>query len=266
LVTPQQAFQGLIDNHIRSAPVVDAQSVILGTLDIQDAVKYVVDGAPYSSTLTLTQLAAERPFQVLPLSATLAEVVQLLLSTKRVGIVDVNNTLVNIISQSTVVSYLSSQLSTVPALNAAFDQALNDVKLGSAPVITIQENSSVYETLLAMKTHHISGLAIVDRAGRLLANTSISDLKLAVRAASQNAQGRLTDLSIIEFQNAQRRAQNPLKTTAPVVCVTPTTTLAKCIGKMAATRMHRVFVVDQNKKPVAVVSVADLIKFLANAL
>ena len=47
-----------------------------------------------------------------------------------------------------------------------------------------------------------------------------------------------------------------------VVCVRVDTSLADIVKRMAATGLHRVYILDDHEKPVGVVSLRDLIRFL----
>ena len=59
--------------------------------------------------------------------------------------------------------------------------------------------------------------------------------------------------------------QDNLFSFAPSVTVTENDTLGTVISKLAATRLHRVYVKDRNERPSGVIALEDLIRIIVNA-
>ena len=70
------------------------------------------------------------------------------------------------------------------------------------------------------------------------------------------------NLPITEFLG--RIYKDKVDVNAPLVCVKPSSTLEEVLGKMTVARVHRVFVVDDDSMPLAVVSVTDIMKLIAS--
>lgn len=95
---------------------------------------------------------------------------------------------------------------------------------------------------------------IVDDSGELIANTSATDLKLFLQNPSVSL-----GISVLEFTSQVR--QLDLKAVYPAMGVKPSDTLAHVLGKLAAAKVHRLFVVD-NKRATSVVSLTDIIRYI----
>jgi len=106
-------------------------------------------------------------------------------------------------------------------------------------------------------THH-SSLAIVDTDGRLIGNISARDLKLFIENESYD----LLKLPIVTFLSQLRNQEIDIRT--PTMSVNLTDTLGLLIGKLAATRVHRLYAVNtpQDYHPVRVISLTDTLRFI----
>jgi len=103
---------------------------------------------------------------------------------------------------------------------------------------------------------NVSGVAVVDSAGKLVGNTSAKDLKLFMLD-----RGNLSlDQLIMEYLSAirQRELVNEVH---PSCSVTVSASIGHVIELMHATKYHRVFVVDPNMRPIGVLSVTDILRF-----
>ena len=277
---PSVGFETLIENHILSAPVVVKGSTKCpGFFDIREAVKYILPSRPTkemdtivpwtSITRTTSYIAALHPFVSVKEDDTLLKILPKLVHNHRLAVVDTTGKMVNIISQSDMIAMLMG-FKDDAALVTLMDRPLGECKgMGTHPVITVQENSSVYECVMFMNEKNLSGIGICDKEGVLLANTSCSDLKSALKHALRGESGRLIDYPIIDFQNAIRREKdidNHFRTTAAVVKVASSTTLSHLIGRLNVMRIHRVFMCDEAGAPTSVISISDILTYLCKQM
>ena len=100
--------------------------------------------------------------------------------------------------------------------------------------------------------HKVSGVAVVDGNGALLANLSVTDLK----GLSQENFPSLLD-PVLEFNDKQV----VYKKITPLT-VTPDTTFETVVLKIAATGVHRLWIVDKEKKPAGIISLTDVMNLL----
>jgi 5'-AMP-activated protein kinase regulatory gamma subunit len=133
---------------------------------------------------------------------------------------------------------------------------VGELHLGSSPVLSVKKSTIAIDVFRMMDQNKRSGVAVVDEAGMLVGNTSGADLKLFINTPSMS----VLQIPIVQFLN-QIRNQN-IDITVPVITVIPEDTFAHVIGKLAATRVHRVFVVDPKFHPTKVISITDVLRFV----
>jgi len=302
--SPTHAFQKIVDHHILSAPVWDAQAnKFIGFLDTRDLTQFVVFQAdelnekkkhlkesssktnllePPPSDLkfifesaarmyqqplenvTVSYLARTNKWTAVHDDDTLLRVVELLSTgNHRLPVVprDNPNTILDIISQSSIVQFIQQHHLE---LTKALSVRIADIKLGSRPVIPVNEHTAALDCFKTMSKLNRSGIAIVDDKGTLIGNTSGSDLRLFISNPDKHV--RLLNQPVTDFLSTIRRAEvveNP-NTRSPVIAVHPDADLAKVIGKLSATRVHRLFVADDKTgfKPEAVISITDILRYI----
>jgi CBS domain-containing protein len=69
------------------------------------------------------------------------------------------------------------------------------------------------------------------------------------------------DECILDYLAQIRQREDPAMETHPSCAVSLNQSLGHVVGLMAATKHHRVFLVDSERKPIGVVSVSDVMKF-----
>jgi len=276
-------FERLIQNNILSAPVYDKdQREYIGFLDVRDLVSFVVfvydeqkvtdntrlrdliqQGTgqfkmPTTDGVTVSYLSRRNRFVSVPIDATLKTVTELLAKgVHRVPVVNAEGTVVNLISQSTIIKFLSDRLQSV-ILESSGEPRLDELKgLGTAPVLTVTKSTSVISTFRLMDQKKRSGIAIVDAVGRFVGTTTGKDLGLFL----ENPSLAVLNMSIFEHLQLIRAKQVDIK--SPSIAVFEHDKVSRAIGLIAATRVHRVFVVDDEKRyqPIRVVSITDILKY-----
>jgi CBS domain-containing protein len=275
-----KGFEILLSNKLLSAPVYDkATNKYTGFLDIRDLISFCVfiydnniqaenllDIVNYGVKMfkhavdgvTITYLSRRNPFHAVKQGAPLMEVVDILArGVRRVPVVNEVGNVINIVSQSSIIQFLQNHLGEVGNIFATKVGASN---VGSAPVLAVKKDTVAIDVFRMMDQNKRSGVAVVDDAGMLVGNTSGADLKLFINTPSMS----VLQIPIVQFLN-QIRSQN-IDIMVPVITVTTDDTLAFLIGKLAATRVHRVFVVDSKFHPTKVVSITDVLRFVQKTI
>jgi len=98
----------------------------------------------------------------------------------------------------------------------------------------------------------------VDNDGRLVGTTTGKDLGLFMKSPTIQA---LQD-QIFNFLKAVRQEQIEIK--SPCITINSDNTLHHAIGLLAATKVHRIFIIDDNITftPVAVLTITDILQSL----
>jgi 5'-AMP-activated protein kinase, regulatory gamma subunit len=208
--------------------------------------------------VTISYLARRNRFQPISKTASLLQVAQLLAEgVHRVAIVDDNHEVVNIVSQSTLVNFLSKHLNESGVHQDAL-ATIGSLHIGTHPVIAVKKQTTVIETLRIMDSGRRSGVAIVDEHGRLVGTTTGKDLGLFIKHPTI----AMLEMPIFKFLSEVRQQSIEIK--SPTIAVFPADSLMRAIGLLAATRVHRVFVVDNEHdyKPTAVISITDILNLI----
>lgn len=223
---------------------------------------------PYNSdtefdrAFSVQYLARRNPFLAVSPTDGVRKVIELLTraDVHRVPVVGDSGELLDIISQSRVIAFLQQN---VQHAAKEFDVSVAEADVGSRPVLTVQSSDPTIKAYQLMKEHEVSAVAIVERNGRLQGCVSGSDLKLYLRKPSFGYLNKPAGDFIKEIRQTQ------IETTKyPAVTVATTDTVAKCIAKLAATRLHRVFVTEsyESFEPIGVISLTDVCKHIVKVL
>eukprot|EP01136_Pigoraptor_vietnamica_P010474 Opistho-1_new@48127 len=129
-------------------------------------------------------------------------------------------------------------------------------------VVSVTADNKVIEAFNLMKKESVSGIAVVDQNGILIGSMSIRDLRGLL------IHGGILDLSrllytvrqFINFLNQQNVDERH-----PAVSVTRHDTLERVIDIFAMVRVHRLFVVDEECKPIGVLSRVDVLRSMLHA-
>jgi len=145
----------------------------------------------------------------------------------------------------------------IDAAGKELNQSVDALRVGVSPVLTVSADDTMLHALRLMNHFQISGLGVVDEEGRLIGNTSGSDLKLYLR----EPRAEKLQMPVLEFVNEVRRASSVDR--SPAVSVSPSSSFLTVLSKLAATKMHRVFVCDPiTRKPLAVIAVEDIVTLI----
>jgi len=277
---PYDGFKKLIAHNILSAPVFDVNTKkYTGFLDMRDLVSFVVfiDDDQKSDVpnnlddilikgskllkvplegVTCTYLSRRNSFVPVSSNDNLLKVCEILAKgVHRVPVVNDKGEVTNIISQSSVISFLNKNATK---FHHELVPTIHDLNIGSKPVFGVPKDTPTIETFRLMDNKKISGIAVVDENGRLVGNTSASDLKLFLKTPSIE----LLQMPIMNFLNKIR--QESIDITAPTITCKSSDTLALSIGKIFSTKVHRIFIADDESgyKPIACLSITDILRYI----
>ena len=98
-----------------------------------------------------------------------AEVLSTRWGVHRVNVFNKDGQLVNIVTQSSLVNFLAHHLS---GLGGVVDKTVGDLKLGTAPVVTVEATAKTSEAFNALRQHNISAVPVVNSlaGGGIIAN------------------------------------------------------------------------------------------------
>eukprot|EP00282_Hemiselmis_andersenii_P014465 CAMPEP_0114128020 /NCGR_PEP_ID=MMETSP0043_2-20121206/10707_1 /TAXON_ID=464988 /ORGANISM="Hemiselmis andersenii, Strain CCMP644" /LENGTH=348 /DNA_ID=CAMNT_0001221177 /DNA_START=162 /DNA_END=1208 /DNA_ORIENTATION=+ len=282
------AFHILAEKELTACPVQDDFGKIIGTLDLRDAVKFVVDAStkhdariefqadisarPFKSSQIkhlarhpqvsqgLGYLAKMRPFKVFDSQCDLTEVARDLSTGKHiVGCVDgqFSKAVGMIVTQKMLFNAVAPSLKNA---KIPLEQVM------SSPAICIKASAKAFEAFQLMTTHDVSGLAVVDKHGHIIHNVSSNDIKLWVDHTDEDqAPLDLNEMSVEDFLVKVRANNKELqvssgKTRAPVCTCVKGDTVGHAVTLIQRTGYHHVWIVNEDKKPLGVIAMTDLFK------
>ncbi|ELR12292.1 CBS domain containing protein [Acanthamoeba castellanii str. Neff] len=116
-------------------------------------------------------------------------------------------------------------------------------------MVTVPSHATMIEALLKIDEHKVSALPVVDVQGYLKGTISASDIKKLKLEPSDQPEEMLQKMFV---------PVSYCLTGSPLTC-TMDHSLEDVLGAMTANKVHRVWTVDSNNKPVGVVSLCDVL-------
>jgi len=161
---------------------------------------------------------------------------------------------VGLLTESDLVRFVAENFMWIKR-EKLFQQTLRELGLGNRKPITVDQNVQAYQAFLEIHKHGSEGAAMVDTNGKLIANVSASNIKGMTRRNFQ-----LLSRPLVHFLSRDRKRgwwHLP-------VCTSLDTTFETVILQFVATKIHRMYIIDEEGKPIGEISLSDVIHQLAN--
>lgn len=266
------ALRHMAEHKISAVPVFHAaSSSFVGFVDRLDLVAYILDKLSGNDSPTAEQIdsvasaAAEQevgtvvdfsrwdPVVVVKAGTPLFDLVaQFAKGIHRAAVVDANDTtrILGVATQSAFLRWL------VPRLNSAGDgvnKSLRDLgQLGFGPVLSVREDESALLALKRIGLFRVSAAAVLNDKDEVVESFSGTDLNgLTLEPLSSLL------LPVREFLRPVRRRHMPVSVTGPITS-DGDATLAEVATLLSTCSVHRVWLVDAQRKPIGVVSITDV--------
>jgi len=278
-----EVWKGMAEHNFLSVPVLQkTKKKYYGFVDMYDIVKFVVEFFGETqlknsedwlkmaeaseefrkktvNDIMKYPLSRRNPFFPIHSGFTFFSAVETLAREKglhRVPIIDQERNLITIITQSQILQILARNMDI---LGEKKNKPVHQTTSYFEEVVSVNEESTAFEAFKIMVEKDISGLAVIDKEGKLVAAISLKDLK------SMSTDTRLfwrLYQTVHNFLLKVRKESNETGGDRPrtVVTVKPQDTLETVIKKLQEHKIHRVFIVDEHKKPVGVISLKDLLR------
>ncbi|CCC71458.1 hypothetical protein NCAS_0H01480 [Naumovozyma castellii] len=269
----EEAFNVLIKNHLNSIPVESVPGDMnCLTFDYNDLNSYLLlvlnkinvnnkkitqdcqNGKPVPVG-EIVKLTPKNPFYKLPETENLSTVMGILGSgVHRVAVTNVDMTKVKgVLSQSRLIKYLWDNARSFPTLESLFNFSLKDLGIGvldsnakptsrQSRVISIHGDEPLIMALYKMYIERISSIAVIDNQGNLIGNISVTDVKHVTRTSQYPLLHKNCRHFISVILNS--RGLETGKDSFPIFHVYPTSSLARTLAKLVATKSHRLWIVQ----------------------
>jgi len=273
-----EVFQGLIEKGFSSVPVINKSGTYGGFLDFSDILSYIVEhfGADRLENtedywklireednfkrLTVRNLMNNRPFRrpfrAVPKGYSLMSALEPLARERLIHLIpilDDDRKLLTIITESQVIRMLRRNKDL---LGSKAYMPVREMRcFQRSVVVSIRTNEDAILGFTKLALNQIRGLAVVDDNGRLVDNLSMRD----IRGIASDARFFMRlSRPVISFL---QQVKDEFKDSRPwdVVWCRPDAMISDVLTLFELQRIHRVYVVDQQHKPISVVSLKDII-------
>jgi len=156
-------------------------------------------------------------------------------------------------TQSDIVRFLASNPYWL-ALSPKAQKTLRELDIFKTPsekVVSVEQTIPAYEAFKKIADSNSTGIVVHDSEGRIVANLSASNIRGISRRNFQ-----LLYRPLYEFLQRDRRRG---WWTMPI-CIRENDTLEKCVLQFGATKVHQMYVCDDNGKATNVVTLTDVLR------
>jgi len=285
----------ILEKHVLlSAPVLDCNQKLVAFVDILDIVLFITklfpEGVPlekinrehvqqvlnvgkqFDNTSILEVVAFAKSVlmyndNVMPVQRN-THITQLLdmfyQGVHRVPVMSDDGTrILGVISQTDLLSILAQCITVLDQTSRT--KTVAELELGEKELITVHKDTSVISVLMRMNRalkRPVSAVPVVDDTGRLIANFSASNLRELQKSNFDSILlPVLPYLERIRHEERQRfhTTIQSMKSLHPMTC-TLESTFQSVVFNLVTNRVHRLWLVDKEGKPVGVISMSDIFK------
>jgi 5'-AMP-activated protein kinase regulatory gamma subunit len=269
----REVLRTLHTNRILSVPVMENDTGCVGLVDVLDLVKFTaiqyfnsqetsvmddnVQVAPeifrqfefedHTAGDLLKQSKRSRDFKVLDKDATLGDVAQVLSHESHRVLIGKDKD-AKLVSQSDIVRYLSERKDQLDP--KILNTPIGQLNIIHERILHVSEHSSTIKAFCHLVRNQVSALAILDKQQKLVGTISASDL----RGITDESLNRLTQPVLDFLKGTERKAPSTL------VRCSPDEKLDMAINKLVEAKVHRLWVTDENERPIGVLALTDVIR------
>lgn len=157
------------------------------------------------------------------------------------------------VTQSDIVRTLSKHLNLLESIT---NKTLRGTGFQLKKVITVAPPKKAIDAFKLIRDNRVSAVGVVDKEGILVGNISASDIKM-IEHDARHLPRLFNSVEVFTIKCNQFNNVD-----GEVVTCSIDDKLESVIQKLSERKIHRIYVVDEKKKPVGVLSVSDLFTLL----
>lgn len=174
---------------------------------------------------------------------------------RRITVIDSSSKVTGIITQSMLIGELYNNMALINETTQGIP--VSQITGDRTFVTSVRDDCKLLDAFRLMSNRNIGGIAILDQNGVLVDSLSVRDLRgVGLMSGLGKLQG-----TVKAFKDWMR-TQHPLSVPSTPVTLTPTSTLREVITAMEEKRVHRIFVVDEARRPTNIITQTDVIAFV----
>lgn len=277
----KEAFKSLVDNKVLSLPVYNKKAKTHESfVDVVDFVEYIYqyfadacadtsnteidaffsakDSFSDSRVKAISNLSGKNQYSPVESDAPIRRILDVACKgIHRLPIVDDDGSFHTIISQSDLVKFIHAHSELYGELGAV---SVGESKVGSwGEVYSIGTDEAAIDAFKLINEKGVLGVGVVDKDGVLVDNISASDLK-TIGADGSNLSMLFQPIG--EFLKDKREDAK----VRSLLSVKASHSFEHVVGLVVSARAHRVFVVDEQGRPEAVISLVDILTHIKIAV
>ncbi|XP_073836103.1 SNF4/AMP-activated protein kinase gamma subunit isoform X4 [Musca autumnalis] len=264
----KKAFYALVYNGVRAAPLWDSQKQqFVGMLTITDFIK-ILRMYYKSPNASMEQLEEHKldtwrsvlHKEVMPLvsigpDASLYDAIKILIHNRihRLPVIDpATGNVLYILTHKRILRFLFLYINELPK-PSYMQKKLRDLKIGTYDNIeTADENTSILTALKKFVERRVSALPLVDAEGRLV------DIYAKFDVINLAAEKTYNDLDV----SLRKANEHRNEWFEGVQCCNLDETLYTILERIVRAEVHRLVVVDENRKVIGIISLSDILLYL----
>jgi CBS domain-containing protein len=236
--------------------------LVLADKSVDESLSQHLDEIAYFRTKTfqltnvreVIDFSRRNPFHTLPSEAPLTEAVSMFAAgVHRILITSPHGRIVNVLSQSDIVRYLYQDPTSV---FEGLDTKVSDLGLLARKVVVVSRKTPAIDAFFTMHRLGLNNVGIVDpdQGYQLVGSLSASDVAV------------LADFQMTKLKEPVSSFLSLLQERKPLVTVGPLITLRFLLRKLAQHWVHRVYAVDEQQRPVGIITLTDVTGIMARAV
>jgi len=274
----------LRNNKISSLPVKKTDSnEIIGTIDVLDLVTYAYTSFAKVSELAqesypqmeqfnlqkigpLMNISGRNEFHSIQYCRPFSDLLSLMTNPNihHVSIINEVKDVVGFLSQFRVIQYFHSHQKELdfPLQKLMKETVDKWLPVNRGPVLTINMKHFMIDAFKLIWSNNVTGVGVVDDEGKLVGNLSASDLKntkfIPVGELIHDLYQPIKNFLHVRTNLREKIIFAEFSNPQPKI-INPDTTMQQVVDIIVKNKIHRVFVVDGEKRPTAVLSLCDII-------
>jgi len=158
------------------------------------------------------------------------------------------------LSQTDVLRFLLQNQFLIP--QEMIISNLNKLKAVSYNVLKTKTTDKVVDAFQKLNHSYVSALAVVDQEGKLVSTLFTSDL----RFITSDVLHKMSNMTVHDFLTSGRKGNDLRK---PVLIDEFTHGIMNAVSRMLLSQTHRLWLVDDLKAPIGVITMSDIFRVLA---
>ena len=177
----------------------------------------------------------------------------------RINVMHPDGRVTGIISQTDIIRFIASKHELFKDI---LQQSIKDLDMSQKIIASIHADARVIDALQKMAYLSLTALPILDEEDKLMGNISMADIGFVFQTHGYSKLS-IKCSHFLSMALVQKGLEHEGRDSFPVYDVYEGSTLGYTIQKILATRTHHMWVIDEERRAIGVVSDTDVIRKVA---